>query len=159
MDGDRFWKAKSGFYPREVTYAWIFGSTELDVHMLFDKVTTNSFIKYSGATWVPYRRPLATMQGVSPGLVGPVQDIRFSTDTSFYFGSLDFTANKVGALRPLNPSISDPAATSPVPFDLYNFAALVAKIDFHDNRTLHDKVATTPTKRPGHHGRSKHRRP
>jgi hypothetical protein len=95
---------------------------------------------------------LGQLQQVNPGLVGPVQDIWFSAGTSFYIGSLDFTANKAGALRPLNPSIFDPTATSLVPFDL-------AKINFHDDRSLHDKVATTPTRRPGHHGRSKHRRP
>uniref|UniRef100_A0A0D9Z9I0 Uncharacterized protein n=1 Tax=Oryza glumipatula TaxID=40148 RepID=A0A0D9Z9I0_9ORYZ len=75
---------------------------------------------------------LGQLQQVNPGLVGPVQDIRFSAGTSFCIGSLDFTANKASALRPLNPSIFDPTATSLVPFDL-------PKIDFHDDRSLHDK--------------------
>ncbi|BAT04072.1 Os08g0176756 [Oryza sativa Japonica Group] len=99
------------------------------------------------------------IQQVSPGVVVSIQDIRFPAGARFRFGELNFTTNKAGVLRPMTPRASSPAATSLVPFGLANFTAVAAKIGHVDNFSARGRVTTTPPRRPGHHGRSKHRRP
>uniref|UniRef100_A0A0E0LYC8 Uncharacterized protein n=1 Tax=Oryza punctata TaxID=4537 RepID=A0A0E0LYC8_ORYPU len=96
---------------------------------------------------------------VSLSVVGYVQMLRFTIKAEFCFGALDFTANKAGILRPTPPHAPSPATASPAPFDLSNFAAIAAKVAHVNNPSNHGKISTPPPTRPGHHDRSKHRKP
>lgn len=90
---------------------------------------------------------------------GPVMAHRFLAGTKFSFGSLDFTATSAGVLRPTLPDFLPPTTPPRMLFGVSNFAATTARALQAGNPVDDCPITSPPPRHPGHHGRSKRRRP